>query len=566
MMFKKFLLYFTIVSIILLCHLNIYCQENTQNDGLGFENYYAYNPINIQAKVPPYKLPLDIKSIANFDDFIRKIPLKEGAVNLLAKNGFVVIENPFFKSEEDITAPYKIIKDNNIPLFITTDSLLHLYHIQFDETLRQIEEKEFYDYIWEISNTLFNKSVNAFNSASGDLKEALKRNVAYFSTALMLLKPKNDQLCRDEKECNDPGLKSAYFSQEDLEKYNFNIPEFVKDIVEAELKLIEAHKGFDNSPIFIYREDYSQYVPRGHYTRSEKLKNYFKAFTWFGRMSMLLKGTDQVDKGQPCNEVPPCKALISLYDAKIQTMQASLIASFFNEDKQLFSKWERIYKVTAFYVGFSDDLGPYEYIEALDYVFNSGFTPDKLTDENIEKIKSKLAEYSSPKIYGGTGELALNPPFSPEQVDELLTITKGFRLMGQRFVPDSYMFTELVSPSVGMYIGNRCSQTFTCKLTDGGEARVFPRGLDIMALLGSKKALELLRIYGDTEYMGHDSKGNIINYDTQFNKLREEFNSFNIFQWQKNLYWSWLYSLKALLEEFENGYPTFMNTDALHTG
>ena len=61
-------------------------------------------------------------------------------------------------------------------------------------------------------------------------------------------------------------------------QYQFQIPEFVKKDVEAELALIEAHEGFGLSPIFRYKEDYSQYVPRGHYTRSEKLQNYFKAF------------------------------------------------------------------------------------------------------------------------------------------------------------------------------------------------------------------------------------------------------------------------------------------------
>ena len=37
------------------------------------------------------------------------------------------------------------------------------------------------------------------------------------------------------------------------------------------------------------------------------------------------------------------------------------------------------------------------------------------TEENIGKLKAKLAEYRSPKIYGGTGDVALWPPFSPEQ-------------------------------------------------------------------------------------------------------------------------------------------------------
>lgn len=107
---------------------------------------------------------------------------------------------------------------------------------------------------------MLNDSLNSYNSLEGDLKEAAKRNVAYFAAALKLL---------------------------DL---NASVPDFVRSEVDEELQLIEQHSGFANSPIFEYREDYSRYVPRGHYTRSETLEKYFKAMMWYGRMAFLLKG------------------------------------------------------------------------------------------------------------------------------------------------------------------------------------------------------------------------------------------------------------------------------------
>ena len=566
MVIKRCLIYSFLLFILLFLSSEVFSPPfiyaDTQPEKLNFANYYSYTPLDAAARAAPYKLPLKRGDISNFDDFTEKIPLKQKALKLLEKNGFVVIDNPFNSEEENITIPYEILKDIEVPIFITTDSLLHLYHIQFDETLRQIEEKEFYDDIWDISKTLLDESIKEYKNAIGDLKEALKRNTAYLATALSLLKPGKDQLCKNEKECGDPDLAATFFSKDDFEKYTFVVPDFVKDDVEKELKLIEKHEGFSGSPIFIYREDYSQYVPRGHYTRSEKLKNYFKTFMWYGRLSMLLKGTDQVEAGELCNGIPPCTALISLYDAKIQTMQAAIIASKFDEAETLLLKWDRIYSVTAFYVGFSDDLGPYEYIEALNYLFNGNFNTAYLTDESIGRLKAKLAEKRSPKIYGGTGEVELWPPFTPEQADEILEVTKGFRLMGQRFVPDSYMFSELVSPSVGMFAGDSCGQVFTCEMTQGGPARVFPRGLDAMALLGSGKALQLLRGLGDTEYKGCDKQGDVVTYDTQFNKLNQEFSAIDEYGWQKNLYWSWLYSLKALLQDFGSGYPSFMQTDS----
>jgi len=540
--------------------------SGVEAEGISFTEYYSLDPLNIELKTAQYNLPLATSEISNINDFSGKITLSDGATAMLERNGFVVVENPFNQVEESITQPYEILKDREIPIFITSDSLLHLYHIQFDETLRQIEEREFYDKIWDISKQLLNESIDGYGKIAmlsrtlspqeQELMEVYKRNIAYLSVALELLKPKEDQLCDlDEWECQDPGIKSAYFTEEDLVKYSFEVPDFVRDEVEAELALIEKHEGFTNSPIYIYKEDYSQYIPRGHYTRSEKLKNYFKAFMWYGRISMLLKGTDQVDEGEACNSFPPCTALISTYDARIQSMQAAILAAELAGEKELMDSWDRIYAVTAFYVGLSDDLGPYEYIEAMNHVFGNEFNPADLTTEKVGELKAKLAEYRTPEIYGGTGDATLWPPFSPEQADEVLGKTQGFRLMGQRFIPDSYMFSNLVSPYVGMYSGS--GEPFTMCITAAGPARCFPRGLDAMALLGSKRAKELLIELGDTEYKGENTS-----YETRFNKLQEEFSNFTTEDWNRNLYWGWLYAMKPLLKDFSKGYPTFMQTTA----
>ena len=508
---------------------------------LSFVEYYSLAPLNLTLAVSPYDLPLKTEAIYNFDEFYSKIPLDEDALCLLEENGFVVISNPFNKEEESITLPYKSLKRQNIPIFITSDSLLHLYHIQFDETLRQIEEREFYDTIWTLSMELLNESIGDYTSYNGELKEASRRNVAYFAVGLSLLEPREDQLCLEDWKCRDPGFASAYFDHTDMERYRFEVPDFVKSEVEAELSLIEKHESVSASPIFTYNEDYSQYVPRGHYTRSEKLKNYFKAFMWYGRMSYILKGG-----------CPDC--LVSDQDAKLQTMGASLIASELADKEVLKDKWNRIYTVTAFYVGLSDDLGPYEYIAALNSVFNGKFEPDELTEENIGKLKSNLAEYRAPRIYGGTGDCDIPPPFTSEQADQCLKNTKGFRLMGQRFIPDSYIFSNLVGAYTGVYQGDQEPKPFTTVISGAGtEIRGFPRGLDLMALLGSDRARELLDMLDDSNYTS---------YDDAYRRLENEFDSFNETEWNKNLYWCWLYTLKQLLKDFGVGYPTFMQTEA----
>ncbi|MFI5383447.1 MAG: DUF3160 domain-containing protein [Methanosarcina thermophila] len=518
--------------------------EEVNLSGSGTENSpiagnYRLEALNIKLKAPSYELPLHRDEISNYKKFSGKIPLNDSALKMLESNGFVVIENPYNPGEEDITSMYSTLKEKEVPIFITTDSLLHLYHIQFDETLRQIEEKEFYNTLWETDFDLLNASIEKYNTASGEEKEAARRNAAYFAVALSLLQPKPAQV---QKTAGPYGfVKESLFPAGAEEQYKFEIPDFVKKEVETELALIEAHRGFELSPIFNYKEDYSQYIPRGHYTRSEKLQNYFRAFMWHGRMSMLLK--DKLIESKD-----PAK------DARIQTIQASLIASELEDKPDLLENWDRIYEVTAFYVGFSDDFGPYEYMEAMNSVF--GNEERKFDETKVEELKTTLAEYQSPKIYGGTGNCVIEPPFTPGQADECLENTAGFRFMGQRFIPDSYIFSNLVGAYTGEYKGQYTENEtpFTLVISRAGvPVRGFPRGLDTMALLGSERAVYWLDELNDSSYK---------NYSTQYGKLESEFSNFSAAEWNRNLYWSWLYSLQSLLKDYGEGYPTFMQTDA----
>src|SRR5262249_38225796 len=66
-------------------------------------------------------------------------------------------------------------------------------------------------------------------------------------------------------------------------------PQEVTSQVQAESALINAHQGIAASAITGGREDYSQYVPRGHYSRSETLQRYFRALLYAGRVGFVLQ-------------------------------------------------------------------------------------------------------------------------------------------------------------------------------------------------------------------------------------------------------------------------------------
>ncbi|MDD5110964.1 MAG: DUF3160 domain-containing protein [Candidatus Altiarchaeota archaeon] len=577
-----------------------------------FATYYEPVEYEVRYNPPDYRLPLDAARIYNINHVETFLKLDAGEKSSLAHNGVIVIRNPYNPREDGITDVYTNLKDAEIPVFITSDSLLHLYHIQFDETLRTVEEQQFYDFAWNISRRLLEENNRGYAQSSGEIKEAYRRNMAFFSVAMSLLAPAPDQSCLEDEygqgysdkwECMNDESK---FPHAEYVLYRFNASPEVKDNVDAELALIRRHDGFSASPLFGYKEDYSQYVPRGHYTRSEKLKNYFKALMWYGRMSFLLK------------ESP----IISKEDARMQTLQASLIASQLMTDPDAKRMWDNIYAVTSFYVGFSDDLGPYEYREALGKVFGgqvpcesgcplgetcyssqlcstgpsgtvcgkqtgdllchkpcstdqdcpggqycrtvtmwSGdtgsdarlclskpFAPEDLNESSLEQLKAELATYRAPKIYGGTGDCEVTPG-SRDGILACLEATKGLRLMGQRFIPDSYMFQNLVnSGNVGFYTGAQ-----PVPFTYGESTRVFPRGLDVMVLLGSKRARDIEKSAKDDAYQ---------NYSTAYGRLEDEFNGFTPEEWNRNLYWSYLYSLQPLLADFNESHPAFMRSDA----
>jgi len=587
--------------------------------------------VKVTPGIPTYSLPLRVEDISNYQDFCNKLQLSPESFSLLQKNGFVVIPTPpdiadtklylRFSSQEssprdDFVAYYEVLKDKDLPIFITTDSMLHYYHIFFETILMKLEKDLFFEDIWNISLEMLDASLKEYNKGQGDIKEAAKRNAAYLSIALELLRPKNEQIVNDDilrEEYCQPGMDAEtcgvmisrmkeffgeldsynYFSVEEGDEYRFYIPNDVSEIVKKEIELIEKHKGWENSPLFVYREDYSQYVPRGHYTKSEKLKNYFQAFMWYGRMTALIQGSPALSPGESvCSG--NIEGIISDYDARIQTLQALLLTNYFSQSESIQNKWNRIYAITSFLVGFSDDLGPCEYSEILKEFALEDFNSREL-EEYYPELKEALMNFpNNPGIYGGLGECELLmpcPPLSEEEIQalklqakELLNKTKGFRLMGQRFTLDSWIFSEMVSPYSGEYIGakpplptddkpftfawddeyeeSRKNRPFSwvktevdsCPPPAEREVKGFPRGLDLMALLGSQRAMEILEELGDTQYS---------DYEKKFLELKEEIDALTPYDWYKTLYINWLYVLKSLWNESAYGgigYPLFMQT------
>lgn len=501
---------------------------------LRFARYYKPVPVTVKPRVPAYRLPLDLGKVANFRDVAASLRLPKDEPSLRA-NGFAVLPG---RGNEDVVEPYKDLKKRGIPIFVTADTLLHLYHVQFDETLKDIEEREFYKDIVALAETLLAElDREAAPADTEDFRAARGKALTYLAIGLKALKPEA------------------------------KLPKQVarKDVDQV-LAQMAGHAGFwpephgaeTEWPLFRYAEDFSQYVPRGHYTRSETLKKYFVGMMWFGRMTFLLKG----DAEHGPDDEP---ALVSVPEASRQTLAAALLTRLLDraalpDGRKAAAVWERIYAVTSFYVGLADDLGVEEYRGALAKVCGAALDLAALGDANkLAELKRELARNNPPAIYGGTGGQGTFGGPNTGKLVEALHKSAGFRLMDQRFIPDSYAMGKLVFPAVG---GPTRDGMFTYVMTAGGPIRGFPRGLDVMALLGSQRARALLHELGDDAYARTNKAPS---YDDSLAALRKEFAGLGDADWNRNLYWSWLHALKTLLAEYGAGYPTFMTTPAYRT-
>jgi hypothetical protein len=432
----------------------------------------------IKPQVKPYNVSAELKEVANLNQFDLTPEMKR----LLAKNLFVVAPAQHWQ-------PFFVYEDNDyrfVPSFVTVDSVLHIYHLFFNFALRRLEEEKLLPIAKELTMKLFEQSKKTYQKAPNEqLKNAARRNMAYIGVAAKLL-----------------GLK-------------LNIPEEIKQMVETELKLIKQHETLRVGAILPYAVDYSQFIPRGHYTRTEKLKKYFYTVMWYGLFPFSPRYRD--DTGE-------------LFWTPEVTRQALLFTNDLYEAK-LTDLWDKLYSPINFFVGFGDDLRPDEVKQLSDTIFGVNADLSHFADVNrFEKFMHSFIKLRMPGIKPKAVWIASGLPPLPDPN------TPQLRLLGQRYVPDSEILQELV------------------EISEKAD-RPVPKGLDVMAVFGSKRAEWLL----DTFYQEPKKWDG---YLPERKKLTEKFNKLDEKQWKQNLYWSWLQILKSLLNPVKEGYPSFMRTDA----
>lgn len=339
-----------------------------------------------EPKVDPYIINKDLSNVENIGQFSG---FSEEQIAMLSENGFVVLPG----GDSRMHYVYDANEYLGVPNFITTDSVLHLYHQFYDKSLMLIETNYMYEYLDHMTRQMLDKSIRLMDILEEeDMKLLQERNIVYFLIARMLFLETSDL---------DVKVKDELYT-----------------LAKEEYQLIEQAEGFIMSPYMEFEFDYSQFTIRGHYTRSEELGRFFRTMMWFGTLPLPLYGSDGS----------------ILYENTLQALLMSyttFLDTDFISDAEL---WSSIYQPTKQYVGASDDVNVFEMNSLRLEVFGEKDDPNIFNDEEYyDKLVQEVGNLPEPRIKG-----KLTTVSTPTE--------KQFRYMGQRYILDSFIMQNLIVP------------------------------------------------------------------------------------------------------------------------
>ncbi|MBK7842135.1 MAG: DUF3160 domain-containing protein [Bdellovibrionales bacterium] len=426
---------------------------------------------------------------------------------LFQKSGFYIQRlQPRVVAVDDLVDRYYQENENEPrgAIFVTSDLYLHALHLIIDRMMQKIEETKLSPLLKEVVEHLYTASSELYsNSKNPKVKEAAKRNMWFTAVAATLLKS-NLQL--------NPEITA------DVKAEVERISAASQEIPSAE----EPSKTHEYLPG--YKEDYSQYKVRGHYTVSEKLSDYFRAQMHLGRKNFLLDNSSATLAAilltHSVFQDPKISSKWSEFSSAIDFLVGKAESGTPIQFKKLMdsvyrSRWSEFYSAIDFLVRKIESATSIQFKKWIDSVFDPSTKIEDYADEQkLESFQKKAKEdLPAPNIVSsqtGTGKTAA------ERKNE----NAGFKLIGQRYTLDADLYQRLTAPAVG----------------SDDMPKNLPSALEVMALLGSKKAFDLLPKNWFDE---------IPNYKSEYEKSKQFVAGLPAGMWSESMYSSWLNLLSA---------------------
>ena len=201
-----------------------------------------------------------------FDSIDAYYNLTEYEKSLIGDHGFMVSER--LKKISFGEAILEIFHQD-LPVFVSTDAILHAFHVSYDRILQDMEIGLLEPKLIDLLNGLRNSMPQLHNRYSSipDMMTMLRDVDVYLTVPLILMQQ----------------TSSPYYTEN-------------TDLVNDVLSWIEAEEA-DTNTLFSSNcrsYDWSQFKPRGHYVydpndpSAVNQEPYFKTMMWFGRIELYL--------------------------------------------------------------------------------------------------------------------------------------------------------------------------------------------------------------------------------------------------------------------------------------
>jgi len=476
--------------VLIICSITIQAQSTFSKT--DYENFLKQNSsMTYEDASDEYPLPqtyykndtaVNLYKYNYFDSLEIKYSLTKGEKDLIQQNGFMVSERLSYNTFEEA---FRDIFHKDMPVFLSTDAVLFALHASYDNILKEMEVSVMEPNIKAVLDALYLSypALKAKYQSHPELKTSLNDIDLYITVARSL-------------------MYNQTFAPHDTTQGSVN--NILSDVKSENLVTLDLF-GIDRY------SDFSQFTPRGHYLdinlkTGKTLESYFKTMMWLGRIDFWLTGNSRDTTKKYSKEIKR-----NTYDALLlnELLQSSNNKKLLDENDSIIS----------FLVGKSDNL-----------------TPNQLSKFQNDEHLTNIIQLEDTTFYKNWyNKLDTCVAFEQQIMSDVkMDFEKSpvsFRLMGQRFIIDSYVFTNLTFSRIG-------------------PLRMLPKPLDISFVFGNNNALPLL-------------KSEVVNYGIAPNyvALRKTVDSYDSTFWAQTLYNTWFQAIRDLNPNTDTTHlPFFMTT------
>ena len=301
----------------------------------------------------------------------------------LAQHGFVVTDEQFrqiFEVYVNAPGPGK-----TLPLFITTDSAWHTYHVLLEEGMLRLEE--------ELAATLPLFSERLYRQArrradKGDNRsDRIYRDLALFAAVggVMQRPEAIEKLQADEQAA---------------------VAQTIAAVRQGAVPCRVLFFGLPAMP--------SHYNASAFYGDSPWLADYFAARQWYATNVFRLRSDDETER-------------------------AIHLALLVRSDKELVELYEQLTAPFHTLLGPADDASVNQYADTASAAFGKDTSAETIATR-LDAFRAASADLPSPQVN--------DQYLSPEDYAQFGELAKGFRLLPPRRIPSSVLFQQTVDPKV----------------------------------------------------------------------------------------------------------------------